>query len=265
MPTSSIASSASTWRGLALVAVVEELRVLDVRRRDLRRALARRRHADHRQAEEAVDALPDAVDGLGEGLGELGFALEEGVVDGGDGADARRAAARRRAQAHERDDVRAVGVQPEVVVRLQAALGRLAGHLRLDAAEGHAVAARDGAEAGGALHDDVADVARHADVHDREVLLRHRRVERRHRHVADHAEALAELDLVGEALELLRHGVAERELVLAERLGDARRAPLHVVLHRVLRRRLEVRDVRLRELRPHHGTRRSRPVQRAGP
>ena len=107
-----------------LLRVLEELRVLDVRRADLRGELARRGGADDRQGEVALLALPDAVDGLGEGLGELRRALEDRVEHGGRRAHARRATCRRGAERHERDHVAAVGVQTEMVVGLLAALGR---------------------------------------------------------------------------------------------------------------------------------------------
>ena len=158
--------------GAHLLDTVDVLRVLNVAGRDLRGEAAVLELVPDGQGDDASAALPDALDGLVQLGHQVGRALEHGVVDGDGGGDARVSALGGAADGQERDDVAAVGVQPEVVVGLLAVERGLARHLRTDEAERHSEAARLGAQAGGGLEDEVAHVGRHAEVHHAELVDR---------------------------------------------------------------------------------------------
>lgn len=65
---------------------------------------------------------------------QMRSALDHRVMDGDGGGNPRVAAGRRSAEGEQADDIAAVGVETEVVVRLLSRQGCLAGHLRTDEA-----------------------------------------------------------------------------------------------------------------------------------
>ena len=202
--------------GRELAHAVDVLCVLDVRGRDLRRELAGvLPDGPDGQRDHALAALPDALDGAVEQGDELRGALEHLVVDRDRRRDARAAALRGGAHGEERDHVAAVGVQPEVVVRLLALERRLALHLGLDLTERHAVAARLGAQPRRRLLHDVPHVRADAEVQNRE--LRDRVA--LDGYVGDHGGASAVLELFAHLGDDVGH-LSEGEPGLVDVHGD---------------------------------------------